>query len=325
MMREEIRIRGQDTLVPAAIVFDRKTVVTGSVLRIAQVKDEDLVPGGAVQDPAAFLEELRRSSLKADLFTFAERPPIEGTRHSYRHENENWAMLPLTTFDEWWDSMLPQESRKNARRAEKRGVVVRRTNLDDELVGGIKDIYDESPVRQGRPFWHYRKDLDSVKRINETYRETSDFIGAYFEGRLIGFIKVVYVDHFAMIMQILAMSSHQDKRPMNALMKGLVQRCTDNAGVKYLVYGQYTYGKRADSSLAEFKRRNGFRQFDYPRYYVPLTARGKLAMIGGVHLGVQNVIPPALADRARKVRSWFYGVRAGRKSRATMRVDAGDG
>ena len=38
------------------------------------------------------------------------------------------------------------------RRAEKRGVVVREVPFDDDLVRGIVEIYDETPIRQGGPY-----------------------------------------------------------------------------------------------------------------------------------------------------------------------------
>ena len=98
---------------------------------------------------------------------------------------------------------LPQETRKNVRRASKRGVSVRVVQFDDTSYKVFKDIYDESPVRQGTRFWHYGKNLATMKMENETYLERSEFIGAYHNHELIGFMKFVYVDRAAIIMQIL--------------------------------------------------------------------------------------------------------------------------
>ena len=99
-------------------------------------------------------------------------------------------------IEAWWEK-LPQEARKNTRRAAKRGVEVKVVPFDDELARGIHKICNETPVRQGRPFWHYGKDFETVKREHATYLERSEFIGAYFENELIGFIKMVYVDRLA--------------------------------------------------------------------------------------------------------------------------------
>ena len=109
--------------------------------------------------------------------------------------------------------------------------------FSDELVTGIQQIYNESAVRQGRRFWHFGKDFAAVKQMNETYCERGDFIGAFLDDRLIGFIKLVYVDHVATLIQILAMNAHQDKRPMSALIAHAVEHC-ERQQKTLLVYGK---------------------------------------------------------------------------------------
>ena len=42
------------------------------------------------------------------------------------------------------------------------------------------------------------------------------------------------------------------------------------------MYCNYVYND-PNSSLTEFKRRNGFEKVLLPRYYIPLTLKGKLA------------------------------------------------
>jgi len=301
---EEIRIRGKDTQVPALRLAGTTTIVTGRWIRMAQVKDEELVEGNAVEDPRQFIALLKASRLGADVLTFAERPPQLTPRHAYRLEWDNWAVVPITTFQEWWNS-LPQESRKNVRRAGRRGVVVRSVPFTDELVAGIVRIYNETGVRQGKRFWHFGKDFESVKRVNETYLERSEFIGAFLGDELIGFVKIVHTDHVAMLMQILAMNGHQDKRPMNALLAHTVETCIRRKA-SLLVYGQYHYGNKRDSSLAEFKRRNGFEEMRFPRYYVPLTAKGTLAMMLGLHRGVGGLLPSRALEFLLKCRARFY-------------------
>ena len=49
------------------------------------------------------------------------------------------------------------------RRAAKRGVIVRVAPFDDEFARGIHKICNEAPGRQGRRFWHYGKDFETVK------------------------------------------------------------------------------------------------------------------------------------------------------------------
>ena len=279
--------------------------MTGRWVRMAEVWDEELVEGEVVRNPPEFVRLLMKSGLGADIFSFAERLPQTTPRYGYHFEWDNLAAVPITTYLEWWEGRLPQESRKNVRRAGKRGIVVRPVSLSDELIVGIKHIYDETGVRQGRRFWHYGKDLEAVREINGTYQHRSQYIGAFLKDELVGFVKVTYVERIATLIQILAMNKHRDKRPMNALLAHTVKLC-EQRKISWLVYGKYTYGNKTDSSLAEFKRRNGFEEVRFPRYYVPLTPKGKLAMTMGLHQGIGSVIPSGPMSFFLRMRAGFY-------------------
>lgn len=297
----ETRVRGKNIQVPSSEVDGRTVLVKGKSFKIASVRDEDLVQGELVRDPGQFVAELKRSGLKADVLTFFQRPPDVKPKFPYAVEWENYAVVPITTFDAWWEK-LPQEARKNTRRAAKRGVVVKAVPFDDELARGIHKICNEAPVRQGKPFWHYGKDFEAIRAEHATYVERSEFIAAYFENELIGFIKWVYVDKLAYLLAILALNSHQDKRPMNALLAKGVEVCAQK-GVSYMVYGNYIYGKKKDSSLVEFKRRNGFEQMDFPRYYMPLTLKGRLFTTLKLYRGMVGLLPAPMLKLLLKVRS----------------------
>ncbi len=140
---------------------------------------------------------------------------------------------------------------------------MRVVNLDEDLIEGIRGIYNEAPVRLGKPFWHYGKDFETVKRENGTYQDRSDFIGAFYEGKLIGFIKMVYVDQVGSIMQILSMIQHQDKRTTNALIAKAVELC-EQRNKSFLMYCRYVYGVNETKSAHRFKRRNGFQKISFP-------------------------------------------------------------
>ena len=71
----EIRIAGKTLYVPSAEICGRTVVVTDKWIRTATVRDEDVVEGVIVEDPDSFITELRESKLKADVFTFTQRPP----------------------------------------------------------------------------------------------------------------------------------------------------------------------------------------------------------------------------------------------------------
>jgi len=154
-------------------------------------------------------------------------------------------------------------------------------------VQGIKDLCDETPVRQGTRFWHHGKSFEAIKEVHGTYCERAEHIGAYLGEELIGFIKMVYVDNFAKTMHVISKEKYFDKRPTNALIAKAVEICAEK-GLSHFVYGEYKYLGKEKSSLAEFKRRNGFEEAKYPRYFAPLTMKGRLAVQTGLHLGMRN-------------------------------------
>jgi hypothetical protein len=287
-----ISIKGKPVRVPAFTIGGLKIIVEGWFPRIARLHDEEWIANQLVGDVDAVVAELKKGPPRADLFTFAQPLSDPEQRHPFHVEWEDVAAVPITTYAAWWDQ-LPQESRKNVRRAEKRGVTVRIAPFDDALVQGIKSIYDESPIRQGRPFWHYGKDVETVRKENGTFLDQSEFVAAYFEGELIGFIKIVYVGSTARIMQIISKNIHFDKRPPNILLAKAMEACTQR-GMAHFVYGRYFYGNKGHTPITEFKRRNGFQRIVFPRYYVPLTLRGKVALALRLHLGMKNLIPKHL-------------------------------
>src|SRR5262249_33711570 len=156
----------------------------------------------------------------------------------------------------------------------------------------IWQIYNECPVRQGRKFPHYGKDVEAVRKMSATFMASSIFIGAYLEDKLIGFAKLTadQVRSQAAVMHIVAMISHRDKSPTNALIAQCVKSC-EKHGLPYLVYSNFAYGKKQRDTLSDFKESNGFQRIDLPRYYVPLTPWGNLAYRLGLHRRFRDHIP----------------------------------
>jgi hypothetical protein len=298
----EISSNGKRLAVPGLHLQDRAVLVTGRWARQAVIHDEEWLLGKLIPDLNAFLAALRSSELRPDYFTFAQ-PFFEPVpRHPFRFVWDNIAAVPIISYSEWWDRRVSHDLRKDVKRAEKRGVQVRVLQFDDHLVQGIKALYDETPYRQGRRFWHYGKDLETVKRENSTYLERSTFIGAFCEEQLIGFIKMVRVDDVERMMQILARDDQQDKRPMNALIAKAVEVAAGRSA-SYLTYGKYTYDGRRSSSVALFKRRNGFEEILFPRYFIPFTAKGHCLVRTGLHLGVRRLIPEKVYEGMRHIRA----------------------
>ncbi len=297
---EEIRIRGKTLYVSSTEICGRTAIVTGKWIRTAELKDEGVIEGVTVEDPNLFITKLKESDLTADLFTFAQRPPEITPKYDYHREWDNWAAIPTACFEDWWES-LPQASRKNVRRAGRRGVVVKVIPFDDDLVKGVHRIYNSIQVRDGRLFWHYGQDVDSVRRN----LDRSEFIGAYLGEELIGFLKMVYVDDTATIFHIISMDEHYDKRPQNALIAKAAEVCEQKA-ISHLIYGKFIYGNKHRSSLVEFKRRNGFQQVNFPRYYIPLTLRGELFVRLRLYRGVSGLLPEPILYLALSCRDWYH-------------------
>ena len=155
-------------------------------------------------------------------------------------------------------------------------------------------------------------------RENGTYLDRCEFLGAFYESQLIGFMKWVYVNDAARIMQILCLNSHQDKRPIIALITKAAEICHQR-GMRYLIYGKYTYGSKAESSITEFKRRLGFTQKDFPRYHIPLTTGGRIAIQLGLHVDWKSRLPPAALDAMLRVRASWLKRRATEASVAAPR------
>jgi len=260
-----------------------------------------------LENPETVLDKIRRAETRVDLFTFMQRLPETTRKYPYPMQWDNFAALPLTTFEHWWMKQLGFKARNKAKQAEKKGVVVREAAFDDALVRGIWEVYNECPVRQGRRFSHYGKDLETVHREEATFLDTSIFIGAYLENRLVGFCKLVHDESRSQagLMNIVAMIRHRDKSVTNALVAQAVRSTTERK-IPYLVYSNFAYGKKQRDSITEFKERNGFQRIDVPRYYVPLSDLGKLALRFGLHRNMKDRIPEPLAARLRNIRNAWY-------------------
>ena len=165
-----------------------------------------------------------RYGVKADLFTFTQKPSSVVRKFDYHTELDSVAVLPTSSFSEWWNT-LPQEGRKNTRRAQKRGVVVKVQELDDGLCRQLVDLNNDSPLRQGKPYTHFGKSLEQVKRDQESFPDRREFICAYVGEELVGLIKLIYRGNVASILTFLPKASHHDKRPANALMAKMVEIC----------------------------------------------------------------------------------------------------
>ena len=281
--------------------------VRGRLIRIAQIDGDKY---NCPEDPEALLDGLKKCGTRIDLFTFLQKLPETAPKYAYPMEWDNLAVLPISTFDHWWNHQIRSFPRNRARQAEKKGVVLREVPCDETLFRGIREIYNECPVRQGRRFPHYGMTLEKVRDYASTFLDRSVYVGAFLGDTMIGFIKLVTDETraHACLVHILSMVQHKDKAPTNALIAQAVRTCADR-GISYLVYENFTYGKKRGDSLSHFKEVNGFQRMDLPRYYIPLTPLGQIAFRLGLHHRFVDRIPESLAAKLRDFRKNWYARR----------------
>src|ERR1700680_703169 len=285
-------------------ICERDIRVDGRMLRIARVDGEKYC---FLDDPQPVIDGLRKSGTHVDLFTFMQRLPETTPRYSYPMEWDNFATLPISTFDHWWTKQIGFKARNKAKQAEKKGVILREVPFDDTLVRGIWEIYNESPVRQGKRFPHYGMSVERIREYAGTFLCKSIFIGAFLGDALIGFVKLT-IDETgtqAGLMHIVSMIRDRDKAPTNALIAQAVRSCAERK-ISYLVDSNFAYGKKQRDILRDFKERNGFQKIDIPRYFIPLTFTGSVALRLGMHRRLVDHVPEALMEKLRNLRASWY-------------------
>jgi hypothetical protein len=284
-------------------VSGKKIRLRGRLLRAARLDAENYE---TVEDPELLIEGLRKCGSRVDLFTFMQNLPDREPKFSYPYVWDNLAVLPIATFDHWWTKQVDAKTRNMVRKAEKKGVVLREVPFDETLVHGIWKIYNETPVRQGKAFPHYGKDIDTVRCEAATYLDQSIFIGAYSDDELIGFVRLLSNQRRSQtgVLNFVSLVSQRDKAPTNALIAQAVRTCVER-GIPHLVYAKFAYGKKERDSLSDFKKNNGFEKFDLPRYYVPLTALGAVSFRLGLHMRLVDRLPEPMMAKLRELRtSW---------------------
>jgi hypothetical protein len=286
------------------LVCDKEINIHGGFIRIARIDGDKY---NSPTDLDAMLKALRSCGKRIDIFTFLQRIPETEPKFGYPMEWDNLAVLPVSTFENWWDHQIRSYPRNRARQAEKKGVVLREVPCDEKLFEGICGIYNESPVRQGKSFPHYGMTIERAREYASTYPDRSIYVAAFVGDTMIGFIKLVMDETrtTACLVHILSMIQHKDKAPTNALIAHAVRVCAER-GISYLVYEHFSYGKKEGDSLSHFKEVNGFQRMDLPRYYIPLTLLGRLAFRFGLHRKIVDRLPESVASRLRDFRKAWH-------------------
>jgi hypothetical protein len=301
----EISVKGKRTQVPAIRLDDVVVIMAGRLLKVAEIFDEYWIPAETLPDPNAVVARLSTAAARPDLFTFAQRAPNTTPTFNFHREWDNVAAIPISTHEHWFQKQISSASRRNVRGSEKKGVTVQVRAYDDAYIQGVMSIFNESPVRHGRKYWHYGKDYATVKAENGTYEDRSTYLGAYLGDEMIGYLKIVWDRDTAAIMQILSKMQYFDRRPNNAMLSEAVRLCAER-GVRHLLYESFVYGNKVDSSLTRFKRDNGFVRMDLPRYYIPITTKGRAALRLGLHRSLKDRLPQRVTKALLELRDKWY-------------------
>ena len=296
--KDTIYDKGKPVSVDGIRIDNKRLIVQGRFLTVARLRDEWYDDVG---DPEAIIRALKGCPPTPDIFTFWQRLPDTVPLYSYYHEDEALSAIPLQDFRHWWEKQIKSDTRKKAKRSEKRGIEIRAVPLDDTFVRGVMGVFNETPVRRGKPFWHYGKDFETLKEELSMDLERSKFIGAYCEGSLVGLVKLVYAEgRFANPGFIISKLEFRKRYVNNALLAKSVELCC-NDGVPYLVYTTWRRGTQA-----EFLIRNGFEKTLVPRYWIPLTTKGAVAIKLGFHRNIRRYIPDSLFIALLQLRKMFY-------------------
>lgn len=255
-----------------------------------------------LENPDNFIAQLKSEKFPIDIFTFWQRLPDFEPLYPYYWEKDSIAALRVSTYNEWWEKQISAKTRNLVRKAEKKGAEIKIVPFDDRLVSGIVSIFNETPIRQGRPFTHYGKSFEKIKAEMSDRPDQSEFIGAYLDDELIGFIKLVHTDKYTMLTEILSKIAHRDKSPTNALMAKAVEICA-NKKISLL-----TYAKWLEGGLGEFKVHNGFERFDLPRYYVPITTKGRIGIRMKIHNGIKGILSDKTKSKLKEIRKKYYEI-----------------
>ena len=296
-------MQSSDTIVG---INGQKIMIEGTVLRVARPHAcEQQEWFEDAENPELIIDALQKSDHRPDIFTFWQRLPDTEPKYPYQMESQSIAALPIKSYSLWWEKQIDRKARNKVRKAEKKGISVRMASFDDTFVRGMTSIFNETPIRQGRRFLHYGKDFETVKREFSRFLFREEIFGAYMGEELVGFIMVGDAGKYACLGQIISKIAYRDLAPTNALLAKVIERSAEK-GFPYLVYAYWL-----DDSLGDFKRSNGFQKFDLPRYYVPLTPKGKLALKLGLHRGWKGAVPTEIKKTLKKLRRGWYDVSCG--------------
>lgn len=264
------------------IINNAEYQIHGNFIKTIRIKNEFIE---YINEPEAVVASLSEMATDADIFSFIQKVPDNEPKYNYKMEWQSVAIIPIISYNYWFEHQIKRNARKAIRNSIRKGVVIKQVGYNDEFVYAILEIFNETPIRQGRAYPHFGKDFNSIKTEFAQSLDKCVFIGAYYNEELIGFIKLYLDDNFSIPFGMVSKLIHRDKNPQNALIGKAIQITADK-GIPYLYYGNW-----AEDSLTEFKKHIGCQKMDLPRYFIPLSPKGKILIVIGLHKGFLNLLP----------------------------------
>jgi hypothetical protein len=303
MQQKTLIIQGVPTTFAAVDVNGQKFIISGKLLKTASLGEEAALWLEDVDDPERVIEVLKSCPAKIDMLRFWQRIPESEPKFPFYKEWRYIAALPISTYKHWCEKQVNRNVRRNVKKAGAQGMVVSEVPFTDDLVRGLMGIFNQSPVRRGKPFWHYGKDFETVKKEMGQDMNESIFIGAHYEGELIGIVKLYFADRYAMVTLILDKTTHRDKVPMNGMIAKAVEICAAR-GVPFITYTVWRRGTQG-----KFLESNGFTRISVPEYFIPLSLQGRLALLLRLHRGPRGLLPEKALVWLLAMRAKWYAMR----------------
>jgi hypothetical protein len=276
--------------------------VAGKFFKIARLSHEWFQ---YLDYPLVMVKTLGNAPPIADVFTFLAEVHNGPVDYPFHKEMTSISILKVPLYEVWWKN-LDFKVRNKVRKAQKSGVELRLVQLDDTFAAGVEKIYNECPLRQGRKFLHYGKTVAQIKQDLSSFPECTCFVGAYHGGELIGFMKLYQGNNILRTVHIIAKLSHREKPVQDALIAKAVEICNGKK-IGYLHYGSWS-----NRGLGAFKIKHGFEKMDLPRYFVPLTLRGRVMLKLNLHRCSRDYLPE----------KWLLGLIALRTKWSSFRYGA---
>jgi len=150
------------------------------------------------------------------------------------------------------------KSRNMNVKAQKNGIVCKIFNWN-EYLDNIYEINTSSIKRQGRTMDEAY--MQYPEKVNNEIEDdfSIEFVGAFVDEKLIGYIELYNYGNFTMINRILGHKNYLKFGAMNLLIKECVEYAIKSQRIEYINY--LTMQNTKGNSLSAFKKRVGFREY----------------------------------------------------------------